>query len=81
MDQFSFHGPFVYRWINDVPVERIDLRSGERNPIEMGCGGRPPTPPASSVDHPATPIPMGADAVKEGSMEDTEWRAAMAPWN
>ena len=41
MDQFSFHGPFAYRWINDVPVERIDLRSGERRPIEVISGGRP----------------------------------------
>jgi hypothetical protein len=36
MDEFSFHGPFAYRWINDVPVERIDLRSGERLSMEVG---------------------------------------------
>jgi hypothetical protein len=36
MDEFSFHGPFAYRWINDVPVERIDLRSGERLAMEVG---------------------------------------------
>ncbi|MFN9622305.1 MAG: hypothetical protein ACK587_05660 [Cyanobacteriota bacterium] len=45
MDQFSFHGPFAYRWIDDVPVERIDLRSGERRSIEVGTDGIPPMLP------------------------------------
>ena len=60
MDQFSFHGPFAYRWIDDVPVERIDLRSGERRPIEVGKGGLPPVLPG---EDPADALPCSsADA-------------------
>ncbi|MEB3194651.1 MAG: hypothetical protein VKO19_05985 [Cyanobacteriota bacterium] len=65
MDQFSFHGPFAYRWINDVPVERIDLRSGERLPVEVG--GFLPDPVA---DGPST-----------GEPDHSGVRAAMAAWN
>ncbi len=78
MDQFSFHGPFAYRWINDVPVERIDLRSGERRSIEVISGS---CPPAQSTDHPANPLTIGGDPPRDARPEETEWRAAMAPWN
>lgn len=78
MDQFSFHGPFAYRWIDDVPVERIDLRSGERRPIEMGKGGLPPVLPG---EVPSDALPCSrADAVTESASE-TIVRAAMAAWN
>lgn len=92
MDQFSFHGPFAYRWIDDVPVERIDLRSGERRPIEVGKGGLPPvlpgedpadTLPCSSADAPRAraDVPRSrTDAVTESASE-TIVRAAMAAWN
>ena len=92
MDQFSFHGPFAYRWIDDVPVERIDLRSGERRPIEVGKGGLPPVLPGedpadalpcSSADAPRarTDVPRSrTDAVTESASE-TIVRAAMAAWN
>jgi hypothetical protein len=79
MDQFSFHGPFAYRWINDVPVERIDLRSGERLPIEMGCAGIPPAPPPHS---PALPHHDGSvPGDGGGPASDALVRAAMAAWN
>jgi hypothetical protein len=44
MDQFSFHGPYAYRWVEDVPVERIHLLTGERRTIEIGdpCPVSPP---------------------------------------
>ena len=92
MDQFSFHGPFAYRWIDDVPVERIDLRSGERRPIEVGKGGLPPVLPG---EDPADALPCSSadalraradvprsrtDAVTESASE-TIVRAAMAAWN
>ena len=92
MDQFSFHGPFAYRWIDDVPVERIDLRSGERRPIEVGKGGLPPVLPGedpsdalpcSSADVPRAraDVPRSrTDAVTESASE-TIVRAAMAAWN
>ena len=92
MDQFSFHGPFAYRWIDDVPVERIDLRSGERRPIEVGKGGLPPVLPGedpadalpcSSADAPRAraDVPrFRTDAVTESASE-TIVRAAMAAWN
>ncbi len=92
MDQFSFHGPFAYRWIDDVPVERIDLRSGERRPIEVGKGGLPPVLPGedpadalpcSSADAPRAraDVPRSrTDAVTESASE-TIVRAAMAAWN
>lgn len=70
MDQFSFHGPFAYRWIDDVPVERIDLRSGERLPIGVISSGLPPDLLA--------PPPGGALAMGE---EEEAVRAAMAAWN
>lgn len=70
MDQFSFHGPFAYRWINDVPVERIDLRSGERLPIGVISSGLPPDLLAPPLDRPPS---MGE--------EEESMRAAMAAWN
>ena len=65
MDQFSFHGPFAYRWINNVPVERIDLRSGERLPVEVGGFVPNPVADCASVEPPT----------RSGV------RAAMAAWN
>ncbi|MFN9630210.1 MAG: hypothetical protein ACK59A_08275 [Cyanobacteriota bacterium] len=65
MDQFSFHGPFAYRWIDDVPVERIDLRSGERRPIEVA----------------ASPHPCGKEPSWDDSASEAVVRAAMAAWN
>jgi hypothetical protein len=65
MDQFSFHGPFAYRWIDDVPVERIDLRSGERRPIELA----------------ASPQPCPKESPWDDSPSDAVVRAAMAAWN
>jgi hypothetical protein len=78
MDQFSFHGPFAYRWIDDVPVERIDLRSGERRPIEMGKGGIPPVVPG---EDPADALPCSRDDAATESARETIVRAAMAAWN
>lgn len=46
MDQFSFQGPYAYRWVDHVPVERIDLRSGVRQLLRLGERlGAPATPP------------------------------------
>lgn len=36
MDHYSFQGPYAYRWVNDVPVERIRLSNGERRLIHIG---------------------------------------------
>jgi hypothetical protein len=36
MEHYSFQGAFAYRWLNDVPVERIDLRNGERRALRLG---------------------------------------------
>jgi hypothetical protein len=77
MDQFSFQGPFAYRWIDDVPVERIDLRSGERCPIAVGAGGLTPLPPE---EDPACGLAPPGAAGDEGASE-TIVRAAMAAWN
>jgi hypothetical protein len=65
MDQFSFCGPFAYRWIDDVPVERIDLRSGERLAIEV----------ISSPIHPG----LEQSCWEEAS--EAVVRSAMAAWN
>lgn len=65
MDQYSFQGPFAYRWIDDVPVERIDLRSGERLAIEMA---------GSAID---TGVELGC----AGDPSEAMVRAAMASWN
>lgn len=65
MDQFSFHGPFAYRWINHVPVEQIDLRSGERLPVEVG----------GFLMEPIADVPLGEEPSQSGV------RAAMAEWN
>jgi hypothetical protein len=92
MDQFSFHGPFAYRWINDVPVERIDLRSGERRPIEVGDGGLGPAPlgdepeddlapPGNDLTPPGNDLTPPGHAAGEASVNETIVRAAMAAWN
>jgi hypothetical protein len=82
MDQFSFHGPFAYRWIDDVPVDRIDLRSGERRPIEVGTGGIPPViPPGQGT---IAGLALSDDMEDEGaekSASEAVVRAAMAAWN
>lgn len=78
MDQFSFQGPFAYRWIDDVPVERIDLRSGERRPIEVGKHGIPPAPrEARDESEPSLGCPLAG----EEPASPTVVRAAMAAWN
>jgi hypothetical protein len=83
MDQFSFHGPFAYRWIDDVPVERIDLRSGERRPIEVGHGGIPPfARHDGTVTSPSAPgEPSGEASPCDALQSETGVRAAMAAWN
>lgn len=82
MDQFSFHGPFAYRWIDDVPVERIDLRSGERRSIEVGAGGIPPELPGEEGAVAGLPLPGDLDGDgPEESASEAVVRAAMAAWN
>ena len=78
MDQFSFQGPFAYRWIDDVPVERIDLRSGERHPIEVGKNG---TAPAHSGDRHNPEPALGCPLSGEEPASPARVRAAMAAWN
>jgi hypothetical protein len=76
MDQFSFQGPFAYRWIDDVPVERIDLRSGERCSIAMGPGGLDPQCAGEA------PPPLDSlGGAGEAGVSETIVRAAMAAWN
>jgi hypothetical protein len=67
LDQFSFQGPFAYRWVDDIPVERIDLRSGDRHAIEIG-------------DRCLLPAPLPAGDVREETPLQRV-RAAMAAWN
>jgi|GEM_PF-1764484 len=57
MDHFSFQGPYAYRWVNDVPVERIHLRSGERHAIDIGDRCLLPAPRGSTA-------PEGEQAVR-----------------
>ncbi|MEB3333641.1 MAG: hypothetical protein VKP70_01505 [Cyanobacteriota bacterium] len=78
MDQFSFHGPFAYRWIDDVPVERIDLRSGERRPIEVMGGG---IAPGSANTGANDPPPCSKEPPWEDCPSEAVARAAMAAWN
>ncbi len=65
MEHYSFRGPYAYRWLDDLPVERIDLRSGERRPLLLGprCGSALPSGPTG------------------GSAGPDEPRALMAAWN
>jgi hypothetical protein len=35
MDHYSFQGPYAYRWVDDVPVERIRLSDGERRVMHI----------------------------------------------
>jgi hypothetical protein len=66
MEHYSFQGPYAYRWQDDVPVERIDLRSGERRVVWIGPRRSPPL--ASGGCSPCDADPQG-------------WRARMATWN
>ncbi|MFM7266503.1 MAG: hypothetical protein ACKOZW_13115 [Cyanobium sp.] len=67
MEHFSFQGPYAYRWCDDQPVERIDLRSGERRRLLLGS--RPLNP-----RHPrGEPTRAGTDA--------DAFRSRMAAWN
>lgn len=77
MDQFSFHGPFAYRWIDDVPVERIDLRSGERRPIEVSSADIAAT---MGPGPPGSPMAPSPDAPWQ-ELSDAVVRASMAAWN
>ena len=65
MDHYSFQGPYAYRWHHDVPVERSDLRSGERRRLSLGprCSG--------------PRLPGGGN----GGIDPEEPRALMAAWN
>lgn len=67
MEHYSFQGPYAYRWCDDQPVERIDLRSGERRRLLLGSRLLSPQHPRGS------PTPAGADA--------DEPRSRMAAWN
>jgi hypothetical protein len=69
MDHYSFQGPYAYRWVNDVPVERIRLSNGERWVVRIGEGCRPASPPASTA---APGLPPESSA---------GLRAMMATWN
>jgi hypothetical protein len=68
MERYSFEGPYAYRWVDDVPVERIHLRNGERREIRIGAPSAAAPPPAASAS-------TGAGAEAEGV------RALMAAWN
>jgi hypothetical protein len=57
MDHFSFQGPYAYRWVNDVPVERIHLSSGEHHAIEIGDRCLLPAPRGAAA-------PEGEQAVR-----------------
>lgn len=67
MEHYSFQGPYAYRWCDDQPVERIDLRSGERRRLLLGSRLLSPQLPRGA------PTPAGADA--------DEPRSRMAAWN
>jgi hypothetical protein len=67
MEHYSFQGPYAYRWLDDVPVERIDLRSGERRCVRIGS--RPALPPVPGGGRP----PCDSDP--------QAWRSRMAAWN
>ncbi len=69
MEHYSFQGPYAYRWLNDVPVERIHLRNGERCEIRIGVR-RPVPPPAAEACSPV-----------DGATQATGLRALMAAWN
>ncbi len=66
MEQFSFQGPYAYRWADDVPVERIDLRTGERRPVRIGPHAAPP---------------LGGSGCPPCDADPGSWRARMAAWN
>ncbi len=69
MDHYSFQGPYAYRWVNDVPVERIHLSNGERREIRIGERRRVPPPSPESF------------ACGKGAAAGGELRALMAAWN
>ncbi|MFM7361555.1 MAG: hypothetical protein ACKO6F_11570 [Cyanobium sp.] len=75
MDHYSFQGPYAYRWVNDVPVERIHLANGERREIRLG--ERRTIVPAPVGAGTGDASGAAADAVAEiGAL-----RALMAAWN
>jgi hypothetical protein len=49
MDHYSFQGPYAYRWVDDVPVERIRLSDGERRVMRIGERHQPAPPAASTA--------------------------------
>lgn len=67
MEHYSFQGPYAYRWCDDQPIERIDLRSGERRRLLLG----------SRLLRPRE-APHGTTAA--GSDADDS-RSRMAAWN
>ena len=67
MEHYSFQGPYAYRWCDDQPVERIDLRSGERRRLLLGARLLRPHQPTGG----STPADIDAD----------ETRSRMATWN
>ena len=67
MDHYSFQGPYAYRWCDDQPVERIDLRNGERRRLLLGSRLLSPCPPTGEL--------TGAGIVVD------EPRSRMAAWN
>ncbi len=69
MEHYSFQGPYAYRWCDDQPVERIDLRSGERRRLLLGSRLLSPQHRRGAP----APAPAGADA--------DEPRSRMAAWN
>lgn len=68
MEHFSFQGPYAYRWCDDQPVERIDLRSGERRRLLLGSRLLSPRSPCG-----------GPAAAALGDADDS--RSRMAAWN
>jgi hypothetical protein len=67
MEHYSFQGPYAYRWCDDQPVERIDLRSGERRRLLLG----------SRLLRPHQP--MGGSTTADIDADET--RSRMATWN
>jgi hypothetical protein len=70
MEHYSFQGPYAYRWVDDVPVERIHLRDGERRVIRI-----------AERRFTAQSDPPAAPACTEPVMSLVGLRALMAAWN
>lgn len=73
MEHYSFQGPYAYRWSDDQPVERIDLRSGERRRLLLGS-------PLPSPHLPRTGVTTAA-ADPTAVTDPDEPRSRMAAWN